>query len=120
MFVFKDRALPQCLCQLMRAARVVFEEGIHVNGHHHRGRWLCKGSENGQGAHDHKVCVLRRSLGLHQQPVQLRPVQRCSRMRKENGVFCIMPVLRRCDASSTLALKVALSPDATTDDQNRM
>lgn len=120
MFVFKDRALPQCLSQLMCAFRVVFEEGIHVDGNHHRGRWLGNGTENGQGAHDHEVCVLRRSLGLHQQPMQLFPVQRCSRMRKENGVFCIMPVLRRCDASSTFALKVALSPEATTDDQKRM
>lgn len=50
----------------------------------------------------------------------LNTIQWCSRIKKENGVFCIMAVARRLEAFNTLALNASLSPDLTIDVQNRM
>lgn len=52
--------------------------------------------------------------------VSLSTIQWCSRIKKENGVFCIMAVARRSEAFNTLALNASLSPDLTIDVQNRM
>lgn len=52
--------------------------------------------------------------------VSLSTIQWCSRIKKENGVFCIMAVARRLEAFNTLALNASLSPDLTIDVQNRM
>lgn len=118
--VLERRALAQRLSQLSRALGIVLEIEIDVDGHHHRAWRLQHGAQDGERADDHVVGVPNPRLGLDQQRMKLLAVQRNSRIRKENGVFCIIPVARRAEASSTRALKTSLSPEATTPDQKRM
>ena len=58
--------------------------------------------------------------GFAQQRMQLLAIQLRARIKREKGVFCIMPVDQRLEAFSTLVLNVSLSPATTTADQNRM
>lgn len=108
------------LNQLTGTRRIVLELDVHVDRYHHRTWRLLNGAKDRERADDHIVGVLNPFLGLHQQRMKLFSVQRNSRIRKEKGVFCIKPVARRAEASSTRDLKTALSPEATTADQNRM
>ena len=82
--------------------------------------WRTDSTQNRQRTDDHKFGVMNLRFGLHQQGVQLGAVQENSRIKKEKGVFCIMPSARRSEALSTFCLKKSVSADATTPDQNRM
>lgn len=77
-------------------------------------------TQDGQRPNDDELTVPAQLPGFTQQRMQLQTIQLRSRIKNENGVFCIMPVDLRLEAFSTLALNVSLSPAATTADQNRM
>lgn len=94
--------------------------GVHVDGHGHGIRRIGHGTQEGQRADNDKLAAPAQRLGLAQERVQLQEVQLRSRIRNENGVFCIMAADRRLEAPNTLTLKVSLSPALTTDDQKRM